>query len=485
MSLCEAVRALVDKTLPFIFEPVLAAFTSSRSLSDVETERLQHLIRRAEQIIDHLRYGDSYTPYVDDTDLSSWTCDVVVGSIAIDILHLIPKDGSECIAVGSKLKHFVVTICCSAKLSDMNCDFVAKARQLLCTVCPEQAYDVEESITTVRTIQRLVGAVQDLWAVSSQPLSGLFEDMFRALQALEAQTESAKTEVVLSAILVSLKAVLAVDSQSTEGGTTIIERLLTSCGETVRRGCIAFLNSTEDHRLFVALACPVVVGGLVLLEAVNLEDNQPALSLLHTLLTCLLESSGSGMEEDELGCGQSLAQFTSLLVPLKLLSWQTTIRQSYPNIELFTDRLEDLCSQLPGAQEEFYRSLVTGLFHTDPGVRSSCSIRLHSHLEVPYAKDAGSSDPLAARLPGTFAVGTFNDAATIRRPFTTEKSVFEHKDLRKLGDIALTGDFDSTIRLSAMHQLLSIVSSDINLLCTIEISWIVKIGNLILALLSK
>ena len=66
-----------------------------------------------------------------------------------------------------------------------------------------------------------------------------------------------------------------------------------------------------------------------------------------------------------------------------------------------------------------------------------------------------------------------------------ERSVFELKDLRKLVDISFAGDFETDIRLSAMHQLLSIVSSDRSLLLTIEHSWSLRVANLVVKMLGS
>ena len=137
VSLCAAVKAAVETTLPYIFEPGLCPTGSRYALGQIDVDRLQHLVRRLYQIVVYLKY-DSSDHFRNDDDLTAWSCDLLIGSIASCVLDLVPKDGSDVIEIGEKLRLFMISLCSSSKLAGMGCQFVIKAKELLSTVCPEQ-----------------------------------------------------------------------------------------------------------------------------------------------------------------------------------------------------------------------------------------------------------------------------------------------------------------------------------------------------------
>ena len=201
--------------------------------------------------------------------------------------------------------------------------------------------------------------------MANRPPQSLLQDIYRALAVLEAQAEG-DLDSVLSALLLALKSLLAVDDDVEEDVSNIIGRLLTGCSSDTRRRCISLLISLDEPSLFDLLASPSIMTCLLLLEGVLNEPN--ALSLLQILCANVMEyARAAGTADGSSLVDEVMTEYAPLLVPLKLISWQPAIRQSYPTIEIFVDLLEDTCAQSSVLKEEYFRSLVTGLFHANPG----------------------------------------------------------------------------------------------------------------------
>ena len=165
-------------------------------------------------------------------------------------------------------------------------------------------------------------------------------------------------------------------------------------------------------------------------------------------------------------------------------------------IELFTDRIEDISSQHPDLKSTYYQGLLLGLFHTSTSIRESCFTRLRHHFEIPTPKNEFKNikDPFSIPFDneGVYSISaydssdkgpssSFSSSSSSSSKVVTAirhgTSGFELKDIRKLADISLFSDFDITIRVSALHQLVSIVSSDYNLLYSIENNWIERVAS--------
>ena len=116
-------------------------------------------------------------------------------------------------------------------------------------------------------------------------------------------------------------------------------------------------------------------------------------------------------------------------------------------IEIFTDRLEDLCSQIPELRNQYFRSLVTGLFHTNQSARVGCSIRIRHQFEIPFpnSQNEASVDPFSVPLSEDESfiyelLCNCNQENEIVSRISDDVNVFELKDVRKLSEISLFGN---------------------------------------------
>lgn len=265
LAQCNAILDTFRVCLPYICEPNFSIIDLNKiEHTTIDVDRLTHLVRRLEQIVDHHKFKP-YDHFNNDEDELIWSCDLIIASIAIDVLDLIPKLNKIEIKIGEQLQCLNVSVCSSSKLADMNCVLLPKARNLLSTICPSYAYDVERASMTVSTVQRLLTTAQDPWAVTNRATESLLNDLRQSLVIMESDL-AINIDSILSAILVSLKALLVVDETiATEVGD-IVTRLLISCGHTTRAACIEFLNVVNDHRLVCLLANPTVIGSIIFIE---------------------------------------------------------------------------------------------------------------------------------------------------------------------------------------------------------------------------
>ncbi len=527
--LCERVYRLLTTALPLIFEPDLHVFDApNRSLCPLDLVRLQHLLKRCGQIVEF----HHYQPFAlfNSRDGGILHCDLIIANVLVMILDLIPKDPAEIavtpqLNIEESLKVYLLSVCCSHKLIQTKVSFLEKAKIVLCALCPTKAYDVKEANESLIAVDRLISITEDPWKVRNNPdmlmTDSFLSDLLRSLSVLENASHDIENENILSAVLVSLEALISLEDENIlMQVSSMLERLLIVCGQRSRKATIDFIVSTNNQALFITLATPTVVAALITQEVLSdpisqKSLNKNALKIIETLLSETLVLS------DEVNIAQPNGQIDSLLcdwcdllTPLKLVAWIPSINQSWPIIEIFTDRLEDLCSQLTALNDQYFRHLVTGVFHADVNVRASCSTRLRHHFQFPgdiidsdnaadIVGDKDSSytsvaDPFFKRLKlysssssFPFFKSTLFEGTTVTNTRTTlpsidiGESIFEHKDIRKLADIALLSDFDVVIRLSAMHQLVSIVSADKHLVRTIEKPWCMKVVNASLSIISE
>jgi hypothetical protein len=147
---------------------------------------------------------------------------------------------------------------------------------------------------------------------------------------------------------------------------------------------------------------------------------------------------------------------------------------------------------------------VLGLFHPSSAVRISSALRVQRDLlksPLPHQMDLqneGGKEPASIGFQlssyDLFAAGSFlrlntwntaSKAETVIISATSTSAAspvggFSHADLRKIAGIAF-GDFDLSIRASAVSQMWTMLSGDLHLLHTADIGWVLAITSSALA----
>ena len=273
----------------------------------------------------------------------------------------------------------------------------------------------------------------------------------------------------------------------------------------------AILPENIDVSSHVTKACLIsptflhslIVHGVLYFSEIE-EDNEICYEI-NVLASDILEILLEFIISNSYVNNANIHEWASLLPLFNVITWNMNIRgsnnadagnMSTSTISLFAQELEELCaiSSADECRQKFGASLVLGLFHTYPGIRARCSLRIQHELlglstftnsihDTSSKGPVDEYDPFAtvieqhcpSLLPWTDIINFTRDGSNSQN--ASGSNIFRHADVRKVALIAFgDGNSDVTLRTSAMRQLKGMLMNNY-LIQTAETSWCVNIAS--------